>query len=533
VSAAAPRVDSVRVDDRGIWFRSSADDVVDVCFDGRRVWSFWLQRDSKPDAGGRLTSWPSALVRFLDGTTRLSLVAHVSGATLYDEEVSLGAGVGRIAVASPEGKPLGLDKSNRLSQTFDSRSAEQVAPLLDSIAHVLDAIRDAGVEAFLAYGTLLGAVRQGGLIGHDSDADLGYVSRHSHPVDVMLESFRLQRHLGALGFETYRYSGIAFRVDVIEGDGFRRGLDVFGGFIAEPVGDRPPMLYLMGEIGSPFEREWIHPLTTAMLEGRTFPVPGMPEKLLEATYGPGWRVPDPAYHFETPRATVRRLNGWFRGIRVLRGEWERKLSHHRDKPAPDRPSGLAEMVVAREGVPSQVVDLGAGRAGDALWFARQGASATALDFVPRAAESARRAAEAEGHALTVRELNLLSLRSVLAEGTRLAHRPGPRTVLARHVVDATVPAGRAGAWRLCEMALRDGGRLYLEFWAGDGRRRHEGQLVAAVPPDVVAAELEQRGAVIVHREETTVQVAPGEAGPPGERTEARTVARMVAQWRTR
>ena len=42
--------------------------------------------------------------------------------------------------------------------------------------------------------------------------------------------------------------------------------------------------------------------------------------------GPGWRVPDPAYHFETARPTVRRLNGWFRGIRVLRSEWERKHS---------------------------------------------------------------------------------------------------------------------------------------------------------------------------------------------------------------
>ncbi|MGY2875948.1 hypothetical protein ACVW00_003138 [Marmoricola sp. URHA0025 HA25] len=524
--AAAPKVDGVRVDDRGIWFRSDADDVVDVCFDGRRVWSFWLRRDSAPSSGGRLAPWPSALVRFLDGSTRLSLVAHVADVTLYDAEVRLGSGEGRIAVVSAEGKPLGLDKSNRLSQTFDSRTPEQVAPLLDSIAHVLDAIRETGVEAFLAYGTLLGAVRQGGLIGHDSDADLGYVSRFSHPVDVVLESFRVQRHLSGLGFDTYRYSGIAFRVDVIEGDGFKRGLDVFGGFIAEPVGDRPPMLYLMGEIGAPFELEWIYPLTTATLEGRTFPVPAKPERLLEATYGPGWRVPDPAYHFETSRATVRRLNGWFRGIRVLRSEWERKHSQHREKAAPDRASALARLVVAREGVPAHVVDLGAGRAGDALWFARQGASATALDFVPRAAEAARLAAAAEGHDLTVREVNLLSLRSVLAEGARLARAPGPRVVVARHLVDATVAPGRSGAWRLSEMALRDGGRLYLEFWTGDGQRRHEGQLQAAVPAGVVAAELEARGAVIVHREEARVESTSGSPGQPEERT----MARLVAQW---
>lgn len=523
MTAVPPEVDAVRVDDRGIWFRASADDVVDVCFDGRRVWSFWLQRDSTAAGGGaRVAEWPSALVRFLDGGTRLSLVAHVSGVSLYDEEVRLGSGEGRIAVVSPDGKPLGLDKSNRLSQTFDTRTPEQVAPLLDSIEQVLAAIRDAGVEAFLAYGTLLGAVRQGGLIGHDSDADLGYVSRHHHPLDVILESFHIQRHLSRLGYTTYRYSGIAFKVEVIEADGFRRGLDVFGGFIAEPVGDRPPMLYLMGEIGAPFDLEWIYPLTTATLEGRELPVPAVPERLLEATYGPGWRVPDPAYHFETARPTVLRLNGWFRGIRVLRSEWERKHSSNRERPVPGGPSGLAQLVVEREGVPGQVIDLGAGRGGDALWFARQGAAVTALDFVPRAAEKARSVADQEGLHLTVREVNLLSLRSTLAEGARLAHAPGERVVVARHLADATVAAGRSGAWRLCEMALRDGGRLYLEFWSGGRTGRSETQLLAAVPAETVAAELAERGAVIVHREETQVDSAEGQP--------ARTLARLVAEW---
>jgi SAM-dependent methyltransferase len=188
----------------------------------------------------------------------------------------------------------------------------------------------------------------------------------------------------------------------------------------------------------------------------------------------------------------------------------------------ERPTGLAEHVVASEGVPAQVVDLGAGRCGDALWFARQGAAVTALDFVPRAGEKARAMAEEEGIDLTLREVNLLSLRSTLAEGARLAHSQGPRVVIARHLVDATVAAGRTGAWRLCEMALREGGRLYLEFWAGEPRGRHDTHLLAAVPTATVVAELEARGAVIVQREETQVEGAPDKPG--------RTLARLVAQW---
>ena len=82
-----------------------------------------------------------------------------------------------------------------MAQTFDTRSDEHVAPLLDSIEEVLAALAEAGIEAFPAYGTLLGAVREQHLIGHDSDADLGYVSGHGHPYDVIRESFRLQRRL--------------------------------------------------------------------------------------------------------------------------------------------------------------------------------------------------------------------------------------------------------------------------------------------------------------------------------------------------
>lgn len=513
----------VAVDDDGIRFRAAADEVVDVCFEDRRVWSFWLLRDSTGSGTERLVSWPSQLKRFLDGTARLTLVAHVSGETLYDETVRLGSGEGRIRVEDAQGRPLALDKSDRISLTFDTRSPEQVAPLLDAIEEVLGALREAGVHAFPAYGTLLGAVRDGALIGHDSDADLGYVSEHSHPVDAIRESFALQRFLAERGYDIQRYSGIAFKVDVREADGSRRGLDVFGGFIAPPVGELPSRLFLMGEVGTPFEREWVFPLGTTTLEGRTLPAPARPEKLLEAMYGLGWKVPDPAFKFTTPRSVVRRLDGWFRGIRVHRNDWDRRYSTIRDTLPTDFPSDLARYVVEQEGVPAQLVDLGAGRAGDALWFARQGSSVTALDFVPWASLAARRAAHTEGLDLTVRSVNLHAYRSWLAAGSRLAHTAGPRTILCRHLVDAGTAVSRDATWRLCEMALREGGRLYLEFLEGEPQPRTRTQLLSPVPLAEVVAGLEGRGAVIVHRESRHERQASGKPGRP--------VARLVAEWR--
>jgi len=530
-------VSQVLVDDEGIRASARTEVVLDVLFDGRRIWSFWLHRDGEPRDGGSFVAWPPALRRFLDGTTTVSLVEHVSGEVHFAEEVRLGhqgrgAGDGpaevRIRVEDEDGKPLGLDKSNRLSHTFDTRSDEHVAPLLDSIETVLGALREAGVEAFPAYGTLLGAVRNGKLIGHDSDADIGYVSEYTHPVDVVRESFRLQRRLAEMGFEISRYSGGAFKVDVLEADGAVRGLDVFGGFLHEGH------LVLMGEIRAPFRREWIFPLGTTTLEGRELPAPADTDRFLAATYGPSWRVPDPAFHFETPRSTHRRLNGWFRGTRVFRAEWDRAWSNADRAGVPDVvPTGLARWLHEQEAERLPVVDVGCGRGTDVAWLARQGHRALGLDFSPRGYAAMAALAEEEGLPAEFHMFNLLELRHVLGWGARVARTPGPRLVLARHVADATNKEGRAHLWRFAEMALRDGGRLYLDVLvrsAAPGSAR--GERLRVLRPETVVAELEERGATVLHSEE--LSAGPNGAGPSNQPVadvpDGRRFARMVVQW---
>jgi SAM-dependent methyltransferase len=524
MAAVTIPVTDVRVDDDGIFARTEAELVLDVLFDDRRIWSFWLPRDGKPSGGGYAVEWPGPLRRFQHGTTRVRVVTHVEQQTVYDEEVHLGerpaTGSDRIAVVNDRGLPLGIDKSGRLAQTFDTRSAEHVAPLLDSIDEVLGALRKAGIEPFIAYGTLLGAVRGGRLIGHDSDADLGYVSRHSHPVDVVRESFDLQRALADMGYAITRYSGIAFKVDVLEADGSVRGLDVFGGFMGPT--EEGSHLHLMGEIRTPFRRDWIFPLGTTTLEGREYPAPADTDRFLSATYGPSWRVPDPAYVFETPESTHRRLNGWFRGTRVKRAEWDRAYSGPNLEGELDQTeSAFARWVVRDLGrVPERVVDLGCGRGVDALWFARQGARVTGLDYVGKASAAAGRVAADEGLPVDFRTMNLCELRSMLAESARLAREPGPRVVTARHLADATDKVGRANLWRSAEMLLRDGGTLYLEFLNTRGEddpfaRQHH---LRPLPVDLVEDGLRQRGATIVSRK----VIKDGET--------SRRICRMVVAW---
>jgi hypothetical protein len=509
------------VDAQGIRLTSEEDLVLDVRFDDRRIWSFWTLRDTEPREQHVLATWPPQLSKYLDGTTRLSVVEHVSGRRLFDEEVSLGEGDGRIAVVDAQGRELGIDKSNRLTKTFDTSDTDQVTPLLDAIEVVLAALRDAGVEAFLAYGTLLGAVREGDFIGHDSDIDLGYVSRCTHPLDVVRESFRLQRELNAKGLLIDRYSGAAFKVTVVDAAGSDWGLDVFGGFLREG------RLYLMGEIGTPYAEEWVFPLTTSTLAGRTLPVPAVPEKLLEAMYGPSWRVPDPAFHFETPLSTVRRLNGWFRGTRTHRAAWDRVYSGKREVLPRGGPSALARFVRESESDLRRVVDVGAGRGRDALWFARKGIPTLALDHARGADTAAQRAAAEEGLAYESAWLNLHELRSAISNGARVAHLGGPPTVIANHLLDATDRRGMETFLRFCRMSLSGGGRLYTEFLsagpdAGRGRRGED--RLQSLPVAGVTEALRQAGADIVHSTERHEQTSDGSPGRP--------VARLVAQWRS-
>ena len=513
---AATRAGVRRVDDDGIALWGFGDRAIDVLFDQRRVWSFWLERDTRTALPGvRSIEWPSALRKFLDGRTRLTVTEHVSGRVLFDEELAFGTADTRVEIVGRSGAPISLDKSGRISPTFDTRTRADVAPLITAISTVLDAIRSTGIEAFLAYGTLLGAIREQKFLGHDSDADLAYVSASGHPADVVRENFRLQRAIQELGFHTYRYSGAAFRIDVKEGDGVVRGLDVFAGFIDESAGGG--RLYLMGEVGVDFRREWVYPVTSCTLEGQSFPAPAVPERFLEAMYGPSWAVPDPAFQFTTSGRTVRQLSGWFRGTSVNRAAWERAYSGARGRLPTSKPSPLARKAAAILSSGGTVIDVGAGRGADSLWLARQGLSVRAYDYVPSAAQAVQQAATDEDLDLDVRMLNLNELRTVLAEGARMSRVEGPRVMIARHTADATNRSGRAALARFASMSLRGGGRLYLDVWTGAGRTPDR---LKAVPIDEVARDLTEQGArILVTRER------PARAG-----SHRSSRGRLVAQW---
>ncbi|WP_168929390.1 class I SAM-dependent methyltransferase [Nocardioides sp. GY 10113] len=476
--------------EEGVRVHADPDRVVDVSMDGRRIWSFRTGvagREATVDADGLLSvAWPGALRPLLRGVTEAVLTD--GGVEVARRELRFPGSEERTQVVDREGRPLVVGPNGKLMLSFGDHQ-ETAQAMLAAARRVLEVMADQGLGGFLAYGTLLGAVREGAFIGHDNDLDLGYVSAHAQPVDVVAESLRLQHALARAGMSTERYSGAGLKIWVTDEGGVRRGLDVFGGFWH---GDR---LAFLGELLTPFERDWVEPLSTVQLEGETFPAPARPEKLLEAMYGPGWRVPDPTFVFEPGTDAREWLNRWFRGIRWHRNEWDAWYAPGAKDSPLLKPHQLARIVHDAE-PGATVVDVGCGRGRDAVWLAERGHRVVALDYSAPAMRYLARESAEQGLPIDFHCANLLELRHALVWGARIARMDGPRVIMARHVVNATVQRGREGLWRMASMGLRGGGRLYLEFLGSTEPRKlpKVGKpLVWEIDPEVLAAEARRHG----------------------------------------
>ena len=209
--------------------------------------------------------------------------------------------------------------------------------------------------------------------------------------------------------------------------------------------------------------------------------------------------------------------------------WDARYSRVRETLPPKRPSDLARHVLQEEGAVARLVDVGAGRGADSLWFARRGVPTLALDYSRGAANAVRDQADEEGLDLEVGWMNLYELRSVLAQGARVARMHGPPTLLANHLIDSTDQRGLEALARFARMSLSGGGRLYADFDALRPRERNAppGPRDVTRPKNTerVLRTLQQAGAVIV--QSTQVQTP----GPTDGEGAERPVVRLVAEWR--
>lgn len=509
-----------RADEQGVHVSPRLAGSFDVLFDGHPAWSFSVE--PRGWRGERLVRWPAAMRPWLHGTAHVELRASgvTEGRRIDLGRLSFGEGSEPIRFVDGGGRPVMIDKWGIVQRPFESRGQEVTAEIAARTVDVIELVRrECGLELWIAFGTLLGAARSGSAIGHDSDVDLLYLSEQRTPAGINLEAYRIKRALDRAGMRTVVKSGSFVTVLFPGPDGIPLGVDIYACFY---VGD---LLHETATVRAPIPRHAVLPLGTLEFEGLPMPAPAEPEVLLAASYGPGWRVPDPSFRHTPGPEITDRFDAWFGSTMTHRRAWETWWREHGElRPG----SALADRLLEDTGGRGPVVEVGAGNGSDAVHLAAAGLQVTATDY---ARGSWRLAAqEARRRELRVRfeRVNLYDLRDTLTAAAELRHRPRPpRALLARGVLDSLHPRGQDAFWRFCRTALHGGGRAYVELdepatAAGRYRRGDLPPGYAVRRTDVETAAAAQGGRVVA------ADRVPGDGGSgTGPRRER---WQLVVEW---
>lgn len=494
----------VAINDAGLFVKGLGGEspAVLVHFDDQHIWSFTPGADGLQRNGGTSIAWPDVLRPFLDGSTRVRL-ANLDGSEVYgDAEHRFGSGQDRVRFVDRTGHPYAIDKMGHLTRSFESTSDELKREILEGTQTVIRELHDrCGVEAFLGYGALLGAVREGGMIAHDTDTDVCYFSRHTVPADIIRETFRIERELKRIGWNVLRMSGGDLKVLWPLSDGGMCHIDIFSAFV---IGD---LFYVLGNRSGRFDLADLLPLGTIELDGHEFPAPRNPEAMLVYWYGQSWRVPDPAFNPVEDKHAMKRLDGWLRGFRQGMGAWTPLLRGARQRGSKFLTEGsdFAAWVHGQIGARDAVLDLGPANGRDSVWFAAQGHKVRSSDYSRRSAVEVRALARSKGvEGVNVRQVILNETRHVFHLIAVLSRHP--HHIYARQLVGCLDSAARENLFRLGASVLRGGQSMWLEFAVPHpGARAPEpAGLVRRVDPAELTEEIERSGGRVEH-----VEVAPG------------------------
>ena len=164
------------------------------------------------------------------------------------------------------------------------------------VEQVSRALSTEGYEAFVVSGTLLGIIREGGLVPHDYDVDMALML-HARSRDELADEWQqLRGRLAQAGIlDEYVKTGLRHHKLRLP-NGFR--CDLFPSWeIDGRVSIWPHTLEV--------DPASVLPLATRSVRGVEVRVPRVPEEVLTLNYGPGWRTPDPFFKFDWAAATER------------------------------------------------------------------------------------------------------------------------------------------------------------------------------------------------------------------------------------
>lgn len=279
-----------------------------------------------------------------------------------------GTGTEAFRGVNEAGERLTLNKDGYLTVRFCDMLPDNLDLVAAFTRRVMDDLASLGYPAFLAYGTLLGCVREGQFIGHDDDVDLGvHVGPAASPQEVDELSGRLLHGMQGLGYEVSRFS--IGQLQVVR-DHLHADL-----FLAWSEGDR---FHLNFAIQGSLPSAAVFPLGTAPLRGLAMAVPNRVEDFCAATYGPSWRTPQSGFRWQ--RETLASVVD--RDLRAGIDYWD-AVYGSRAEAAPGVPSQFAVFCAAELrhllGRAELLVDVGCGNARDTAFLSGHFGRALGLD----------------------------------------------------------------------------------------------------------------------------------------------------------
>jgi hypothetical protein len=196
--------------------------------------------------------------------------------------------------------------------------AHQLAPccrerIVELVDHWADLARSHGIRWWADYGTLLGTVRNKGIIPHDKDADIGVLGEDWEKIlnlfpDIPWRqgrtSFRQTEEREIDGFQwvmkkprqsqvtaRYNFSG-GHMIKIRSSPTNHTNLDIFPWYKNQKgLYERLRYISIDRYKGREFRPEKLLPLKEMEWEGRMIPVPAEPEWFCSHRYGHAWNVP--------------------------------------------------------------------------------------------------------------------------------------------------------------------------------------------------------------------------------------------------
>ncbi|MEI7055154.1 methyltransferase domain-containing protein [Nocardioides sp. CCNWLW239] len=271
----------------------------------------------------------------------------------------------------------------QLSKRHDRQWQADVIGIYDRVRAIF--AETFGYDLFVVYGTLLGAVREGGFIAHDADFDAAYISREGDGAAASEELTAIGIALIEAGFKVHCMVACLHVIDPADPE---NRIDIFHTYFdgAEPRRWRLP--FGIAGTSTLTSADWRGTEEVALGAHRVLaPVAG--EEVVRHLYGDDWRLPKPGFNWSLER-TDAATEGAFTPEQRSRIYWSDFYARHGYQAG----SSFSEFMLAFPGSPHDVVDIGCGDGRDACAFAAAGHQVTGVDQAVVGIEhAAKRAAE--------------------------------------------------------------------------------------------------------------------------------------------